>query len=218
METKHFTAAFSIKSFTETGAFAGYASVFNVVDHQNDMMLPGAFAATLATDSAAKLLWQHQPDEPIGVLHSLKEDSYGLHVSGELLLAITRGAEAYALLKSGAINGLSIGYRPKRFDYDPKTGVRYLQEVELLEVSLVTFPANEHAGVTHLKSERPNTIREFEHFLRDAGFSRAEAKSIASAGFTALHTRDAEEEALLAAIDTAALTLQSQQGTYYEHK
>lgn len=207
METKHFT--FEIKSFAEeTGAFAGYASVFHFTDSQHDMVMPGAFAKTLAEDAPAKLLWQHQPEEPIGVLHELKEDAVGLYIRGEILLSLTRGKEAYALLKSGAINGLSIGYRPKEYAYDPETGVRYLTEVELFEVSLVTFPANELACVTSLKSGR--TIRDLEHLLRDAGYSRKEAKAVALRGFSALSNPcDAEEEALLTALENAVFTLQS---------
>lgn len=209
METKNFT--FEIKSFAEeTGSFAGYASVFHFTDSQHDMVMPGAFLKTLAEDAPAKLLWQHQPEEPIGVLHLIKEDAVGLYVQGEILLSLNRGREAYALLKSGAINGLSIGYRPKEYTYDPITGVRYLTEVELFEVSLVTFPANELAGVTSLKSETPKTIREFEQFLRDAGYSRKDAKALASRGFTSLSNPcDAEEEALIAALENAAFTLQS---------
>lgn len=209
METKHHTFAFNIKSFEETGAFAGYASVFNVTDSQNDMVMPGAFARTLLEGAPAKLLWQHQPEEPIGVLKTLKEDAIGLYIEGEILLSLTRGREAYALLKSGAINGLSIGYRTKEYAYDPESGIRYLTEVELFEVSLVTFPANELAGVTSLKSGTP-TIRDLEHILRDAGFSRKDAKAVAARGFAALHDpRDAASEELIAALENAASILQS---------
>lgn len=208
-ETKHLNFNFELKSFGDTGAFAGYASVFNVVDNQQDVMLPGAFSKSLSeklTASATRLLWQHQADEPIGVLHTIKEDAYGLYVAGDLLLGLQRGKEAYELLKSGAINGLSIGYKPVDFSYDPATGVRYLGAVELWEVSLVTFPANDKAGVTQLKTELPQTIRSFEQFLRDAGFSRKSAKAIAAGGFSK-QAEPREAEALIDALDRALETL-----------
>lgn len=211
--TKHMNYNFELKSFGDTGAFAGYASVFNTVDNQQDVMLPGAFKKSLVekiTPSATKLLWQHQADEPIGILNTIREDSYGLYVAGDLLLGLQRGQEAYELLKSGAINGLSIGYKPVEYSYDPANGVRYLSDVELWEVSLVTFPANEKAGVTQLKTETPQTIRELEQLLRDAGYSRKSAKAIAANGFPALSTpRDAEDEWLKQVLDKALHILQS---------
>ena len=213
MQTKHLQFDFEIKSFEEaTGAFAGYASVFHVVDSQRDVMQPGAFARTLKgqlSPSATRLLWQHQMDEPIGVIHTLKEDAYGLYVAGQILLDLQRGREAYALLKAGAINGLSIGYKPSDYAYDAD-GVRHLKDVELWEVSLVTFPANDKAGITHLKADPPQTIRELEQILRDAGFSRKDAKAIAAGGFPAHKhlSRDAgDEEALITALEQAVSTL-----------
>lgn len=212
-ETKHYTCDFAIKSMEENGVFAGYASVFNTVDNQKDVMLPGAFAKFLQSGRLSKdvkLLWQHRADEPIGILNTVREDAYGLYVSGALLLDVARGREAYALLKTGAINGLSIGYKATDFSYDRSSGIRYLKQVELWEVSLVTFPANEKAGVTHLKSDARLSIRTLEHVLRDAGYSRKEAKVIAAGGLKGLSTpRDAEEEALLNALDRALSILQS---------
>lgn len=207
---KALTCNFELKSFGETGAFAGYASVFNTVDNQKDVMLAGAFAKSLnqkLTPSATRLLWQHQSDEPIGVLHTIREDAYGLYVAGDLLLDVARGKEAYTLLKSGAINGLSIGYKPIDYAYDHENGVPFLKEVELWEVSLVTFPANDKAGVTHIKSGAPNTIRELEHILRDAGFSRKEAKAIAAGGF-AKHAEPRDAEALIESLERAINILQ----------
>ncbi|MBY0407102.1 MAG: HK97 family phage prohead protease, partial [Rickettsiales bacterium] len=96
-------------------------------------------------------LWQHQQEEPIGVFSQIAEDANGLYVQGRLLLDIQRAREAHALLKEGAISGLSIGYSPVRYRIDEATGVRKLAEVELWEISLVTFPANEAAQVTVVK-------------------------------------------------------------------
>lgn len=141
-----------LKTVDEQGRFAGYASIFGVVDNQNDRMERGAFAETLK-DSARgiRLLWQHNFDEPIGVFTILREDARGLYVEGRLLPEVQRAREAHALLKEGAICGLSIGYVPVRHHIDPETGVRVLQEVALYEVSLVTFPANAAATVHAVK-------------------------------------------------------------------
>ena len=150
-ERKRLHCALDIKSIDPQGRFAGYASVFGVVDNQRDMMLAGAFKHTLAGRTGeVKLLWQHQQSEPIGVFDTLFEDVHGLYVEGRLLLDVQRAKEAYALLKEGAVNGLSIGYSPVRYRTDP-SGVRLLSEVDLWEISLVTFPANEAANVTVVK-------------------------------------------------------------------
>lgn len=153
-ERKQLAFALDLKSLDEKGRFAGYASVFNVVDAQRDIILRGAFSNTIHKGfSHVKFLWQHQQDEPIGVISALAEDTHGLYVQGRLLLNVQRGQEAYSLLKAGAISGLSIGYSPVRYRTDPESGVRLLSEVDLWEISLVTFPANSNASVTLLKSQ-----------------------------------------------------------------
>ena len=151
---KHFTL--ELKTLDNAGRFAGYASVFDVVDNQSDVMLRGAFTRTLdGRSSEIKLLWQHQQHEPIGLFDRMFEDEHGLYVEGRLLLSVQRAQEAHTLLKARAINGLSIGYSPVRYRIDPDTGVRYLAEVDLWEVSLVTFPANDAANVTVVKQSMP---------------------------------------------------------------
>lgn len=153
-ERKHFDCALELKSLDEHGRFAGYASVFNVVDNQRDVMLRGAFLPSLLKGAASiKFLWQHHQEEPIGVVTQLSEDAHGLHVQGKLLLNVQRAREAYALLKAGAISGLSIGYSPIRYAIDPESGIRLLSEVELWEISLVTFPANSNANITMVKAD-----------------------------------------------------------------
>jgi uncharacterized protein len=148
--------ALELKSLDREGHFAGYASVFNIVDNQHDIVMRGAFSKTLARNAAGvKLLWQHQQQEPIGIFDRMFEDDHGLYVEGRLLLSVARAREAYALLKAGAVNGLSIGYSPVRYRIDSETGVRQLSEVDLWEVSLVTFPANEAANVTVVKGVEP---------------------------------------------------------------
>lgn len=143
-----------LKSLDEHGRFAGYASVFDIVDSQNDMVMPGAFTFTLEQRAGQiKLLWQHQWDEPIGIITKLFEDARGLYVEGLLLMDVARAREAHALMKAGVVKGLSIGYTPGRWVRDADTGVRKLQSVDLWEISLVTTPANAAAHVTVVKSD-----------------------------------------------------------------
>lgn len=155
MEMKQRTSfALELKSLDAAGRFAGYASVFDVTDSQRDVMRVGAFRNSLKQRKyPVQLLWQHQWESPIGVLEQVFEDTHGLYVEGRLLLEVARAKEAHALLKAGAIRGMSIGYNVKRARRDPDSGVRELLEVELWEVSLVTLPANEAAQVTVVKSD-----------------------------------------------------------------
>ena len=142
----------------EAGVFTGYASIFGNLDQHGDIVLPGAFRKSLAErGKRVPLLWQHDTTEPIGVLE-LVEDGKGLRVErGEINLETARGREAYALLKQGAIKGLSIGYQVVQDGWQGK--VRQLKELKLLEVSLVTFPANELAGVTAVKDGAEHQAR-----------------------------------------------------------
>lgn len=151
-EHKRLQFNLELKTIDRDGRFSGYASVFNVVDTHNDIIMRGAFKQSLKSRaSEIKLLWQHRQDEPIGVFDRMFEDAHGLYVEGRLLLNVQRAREAYALLKEGAISGLSIGYSPLHYKHDPQTGVRILTAIELWEISLVTFPANAAAGVTVVK-------------------------------------------------------------------
>jgi HK97 family phage prohead protease len=124
-------------------AINGYASVFGVADQGGDVVEPGAFGASLKRLSNAgcsvKMLWQHDPTSPVGVWDCVGEDALGLSVKGRLLTEIAQGAEAAALLAFGAIDGLSIGYRTLRSE-KMRGGGRRLIELDLWEVSLVTFP------------------------------------------------------------------------------
>lgn len=151
-EHKSIDYTLSLKRIDAAGTFAGYASVFHVIDSQRDEVMPGAFRDTLLQREApVKLLWQHRLDEPVGVIHSLFEDANGLYLEGQLLLEVAQAREAYTLLKAGAVTGLSIGYTPRRYTRDPDTGVRKLHAVDLIEVSLVTLPANAQAHITVVK-------------------------------------------------------------------
>lgn len=158
-EQKCLDFCLELKSLDNTGKFAGYASVFDMVDSQKDVILRGAFSNTLkGRVSEIKMLWQHQQTEPIGVFERIFEDARGLYVEGRLLLDIAKAMEAYSLLKERAIGGLSIGYSPIKYRIHEKTGVRMISEVELWEISLVTFPANEAAKITVVKQVMPNPV------------------------------------------------------------
>jgi len=148
--------ALSIKATGDDGSVEGYGSMFGVKDAYDDIIAAGAFNASLAAHKAAgtmpAMLWQHDSGEPIGVWTEMVEDSKGLRIKGKLALDTVRGKEAHALLKLGALNGLSIGFVSKQWSYDRETDIRTLTEVDLWEVSLVTFPANEKARVTNVKA------------------------------------------------------------------
>ncbi len=142
LETKYL-AFDQAATVADDGRIEGYASFFGIADQGGDVVEAGAFAKSLTrlreAGRSVKLLWQHDPGEPIGVWDSVREDERGLAVRGRLLTEVRRGAEALALLRAGAVDGLSIGYRAVKAGRRPEGG-RALQEVELWEVSLVTFP------------------------------------------------------------------------------
>lgn len=136
---------------TDGRVVEGYASLFGQRDQGGDTVQAGAYGASLKALSAqgrrVKMLWQHDPGQPIGVWEEVREDAKGLYVKGRILTEVERGREAAALLSAGAIDGLSIGYRTLRAERDAK-GQRLLAEVELWEVSLVTFPMLPEARVS----------------------------------------------------------------------
>lgn len=152
-----------MKSFGDTGYFAGYASMFDYIDSQMDVVLHGAFERTLAENAEGrdiKLLWQHDPKEPVGYFTNIIEDNHGLYVEGYIQQEVQKGKEAYALLKSGAVRGLSIGYNVKNYNVDHKTGIRIINDLDLFEISLVTFPANDMAKIIEVKSGGSHSMPE----------------------------------------------------------
>lgn len=143
LETK-FVTLDALERRGRDGRIEGYASLFGEPDQGGDVVERGAFAASLRRLAAAgrrvKFLWQHDPATPIGVWTEVAEDARGLRVAGQILPSVARGADAIALLGAGAIDGLSIGYRTIRAAPNHETGGRTLAEIDLWEVSLVTFP------------------------------------------------------------------------------
>jgi uncharacterized protein len=139
------------------GVFEGYASIFGLMDLGHDVVMPGAFAASLRVSGAqgVKLLWQHDPRQSIGVWQALVEDGRGLHVRGKLDLASRKGREAQRLIAMGALDGLSIGYRTQKARSDPETGLRRLERVDLIEISLVTYPLLPQARISKTRNSRP---------------------------------------------------------------
>lgn len=137
------------QALAEGMVVSGYASVFGLRDQGGDIVAPGAYAASLARMKAAgtrvRMLWQHDPAQPIGVWDQVHEDARGLWVKGRLLDEVARGREAAALLAAGAVDGLSIGYRTLRAE--KQAGGRVLRELDLWEVSLVTFPMQAQARI-----------------------------------------------------------------------
>ncbi len=151
LETKR--AGLRLDGLDRAGAFEGYASLFDVVDLGGDVVAPGAFAASLRRTGAAgvRMLWQHEQDTPIGVWLSLEEDARGLKARGRLNLAVGRARETLALLRDGAVDGLSIGYRTRKAIKDARSGVRRLVELDLVEISIVTFPMLPQARISAVK-------------------------------------------------------------------
>ena len=157
-------ARMELKMLGEAGAFAGYASLFGEVDLGRDAIAPGAFEKSLAKRGAkgVRMLFQHDPAEPIGAWRVIREDDRGLYVEGQLSSGVARAREVHALMKSGALDGLSIGFRTVRSRSDRKTGVRRILEADLWEISVVTFPMLPTARVSNVKHARFFRDRETE--------------------------------------------------------
>lgn len=183
----------------DDGVFEGYASLFNREDLGHDVIAPGAFRDSLKSRGTQriKMLFQHDPAEPIGVWDEIREDTRGLYVRGRLMTAVAKAREVLALMRAGALDGLSIGFKTVKARRDAATGVRRLDKVDLWEISVVTFPMLPGARVESVKT-RPFAVsspteREFERWLtRDAGLTRMEARAVLRSGFYGLKAlRDA---------------------------
>lgn len=186
-----------IKALREGGEIEGYGSTFGgEPDAYGDVIAAGAYADSLAAHRAKgtmpKLFWQHNADEPIGRWLEAKEDSHGLLLRGRLNLETTKGRDAYAHLKAGDIDGLSIGYRIKAYSVDTESGVWTLEKLDLVEVSVVSVGANENSVVQSVKAAKAAhdlterlkagerlTEREFETWLKGLGLSNSQAERAA---------------------------------------
>lgn len=192
---------FEVKSSTEKGYFEGYGAVFSNTDSKKDIIIPGAFKKSLLAfekkNETPMMLWNHNDDEPIGDWMEMKEDDHGLLVKGQLWLGqgIVNAERAYKVMTGRGKKGLSIGYKTLQSDRD-KEGRRLLKELDLHEVSPVTFPMNSEATVRLVKSDSGDIDpRKLERLLRDeVGLSAREAKALMSGGLKALQSTDDRDD------------------------
>ena len=201
MNKQVISCTFETKEFDEQqGLVRGFASVFGVLDSYNDVVLKGAFVRSLQEKlnkgQKVPMLYQHDPSIIIGEWLELKETEYGLWAVGKLYLDFSEKArEVYNLLKAKVLNGLSIGFIPVDDEIvctDTEIE-RHIKDVELFEISIVTFPANEQSLVTDVKERKELTIRDAEKALTAAGFSQKRAKQILSGGFNSGLQRDVDK-------------------------
>lgn len=184
------------KGIGEDGVITGYGAVFDNIDRGGDIIVPGAFGASLKAGGPGKvkMLMFHDPMRPIGVWDEIVEDKLGLKMKGRLLLDVDDGLKAHRLMRAGAVDGLSIGYRATVHNWDSGRKARIIEKVDLWEVSIVTFPMNERARATVKGEIVLPSDRELEAMLRDgARLSIRDAKAAVSVIRNAL--RDGGETA-----------------------
>ena len=152
------------------GTFSGYASLFGKADLARDVVEPGAFARALRLRGAAgiRMLYQHDPAEPIGTWLELAEDERGLFARGRLTPGVARAREVLELMRAGALDGLSIGFRTVRARKDAKSGLRRIVEADLWEISVVTFPMLPEARVHSVKANGRGTAGALAERIREA--------------------------------------------------
>jgi len=185
--------ALDLKSTGDDGVFEGYASLFDAEDLSRDIIAPGAFRDSLSRKGpqGIRMLFQHRPDEPIGTWDDLKEDRRGLFVRGRLATDVARAREVLSLMRAGAIDGLSIGFRVLEAHRDRVRAIRRIEKADLWEISVVTFPMLPGARIRTVK-HRPfasatPTGRELERWLtQDAGLTRSEARALLRHGLNGL--------------------------------
>ena len=201
MKTKTGSPVLEIKALESDGTFSGYGSIFGNIDSHGDIVQPGAFAKSLKRHeergTRPKLFWQHDMHQPIGSWTSIKEDEKGLYMEGRFNMDVQRGREAYALLKAGDIDGLSIGYRTIKEKRDNVKSANLLEELDLIETSVVSLGSNDLAlvdAVKQIRGEELPSLSEFEGFLREAGFSKTEAAAIAGSGLSRLLRSESDSE------------------------
>ena len=197
MQNKQMDMQLKIKSVNDDGFFSGYGSVNYTKDSYGDIVMPGAFAKSLndwnAKNKWPPVLFNHNRDEIIGCYTKMYEDEHGLYVEGRLLIEnISKAREVHALLKAQVIDGLSIGYRTVKEEYDRENDVVKLLEVKLYEVSIVTFPANDEARINCVKYDYglPSS-EQFKELLIKNGFNAEQAAVIHDSGFFSLSKKAA---------------------------
>ncbi|HEY1630635.1 MAG TPA: HK97 family phage prohead protease [Rhizomicrobium sp.] len=152
----------------EHDEFEGYASLFGVPDSSGDVVMPGAFKASLAPHKLprVRMLYQHQSHEPLGTWRAIREDAAGLYVKGRIVTNVQRGGEVLSLIRAGALDGLSIGFRTQRARRDPASGLRLLLDIELWEISIVTFPLLGESRITNVGDGLAAEMRRAAQVLR----------------------------------------------------
>lgn len=199
-QVKSFAFEYSTKADGDVTRIEGYGSTFGNTDLGGDVVQRGAFVKSLS-ERMPKMLWQHDIKQLPGVWERASEDTKGLYLEG-FFLNTTLGRDVAEQSKHGAIETMSIGYGVKQAEYSADKKTRFLKELRLHEVSLVTFPMNEEARIIAVKSA-PQTVREFEELLRDAGYSHAAAKAIAAHGFKQADAlRDADSDAIIESLNS----------------
>lgn len=195
---------FEIRSIEDAGTFRGLASTYSATpDLTGDVVERGAFTRTLAEKGKQRpLLWAHDLAAPVGTVE-LTDSALGLECHGSLDLDVQAGKEAYSRMKKRIVRGLSIGFRAARERF--VDGIRHLADIDLYEVSLTVLPADERALIWSVKGGI-RTVRDFEHFLHESGFSKREAAALASHGFGALETAEPDPDAEVADEFSAWLT------------
>jgi HK97 family phage prohead protease len=207
LETK--SIELDLKALTEEGEFEGLASTFGNVDEGGDMIRPGAFKASIKNAKRIRLLWSHDMREVIGIWQSLEETDKGLLAKGQLALGVQRGKEALELMRMGAVDSLSIGFRVPKNGSQFENETRILTKVDLMEISVVAMPMNPKARIQSVKSANGDlgSERVFERWImRDSEFTRSEAIVIINDGYKALLSmRDAGDESdqVIAALRSA---------------
>ncbi|WP_426192566.1 HK97 family phage prohead protease [Massilia sp. DWR3-1-1] len=192
------------------GLISGYGAVFGGVDSYGDTIIKGAFRETLAqhkaNGSAPVMLWAHKPESPVGRWTEMFEDARGLKLTGQINMRTSAGTDAFEHLRAGDINGLSIGYRVPQGGSEFREGVNFLKRIDLAEVSIVSVPADSAARISSVKAQaiKPATVRALEEALKEMGYSRNEARSIAAKGFSGLGSAPDKSNELIAALSAAS--------------
>lgn len=201
---RHLNLPFELKALNDDGTFSGYAAIYGNVDFDGDVIERGALKEVVRNgDGKVVVLWQHRQGDPIGVA-DVTEDSKGLKFEGALVLEDPTARRARAHMIAKSVRGMSIGFDTLKDEI--REGIRYIKELRLWEISLVTFGANPVAGVDQVKmAGQVDDVRECEEYLREAGFSRTKAKAMAVAWGRTMGQREVDCDAEVKALDWSFL-------------